>query len=183
MDQHDCLGAFGDGLFHGLRIDAPGIGVDIDEYKLCPGVLDRIGGGDPAEIGTQDFVPLFEAQAGRRKVKRQGAAMGRQGIFHPQVIGNGLFQFLDVHEKSLIPAVFNRIQHIVDFLLGNPGSGKTDFFIHGFILFPSEAIVHRPHPGRNLSWQNRNEGCSLPPHRGKKRFPARWPRRSCGAGS
>ena len=75
MDQHDCLGAFGDGLFHGLRINAPGIGVDIDEYKLCPGVLDRIGGGDPAEIGAQDFVSLFEAQAGRRKVERQGAAM------------------------------------------------------------------------------------------------------------
>ncbi len=124
------LGVDRDGGFDPLRIDAPGIRKNIDEYRYCPQVLDRCDGRDPVRVRHDHFVTGAYVQGRHAHVQRTRTAGGSDCIINTEMSLERILETHDVLVAFIAPAISGGVGGVLDFQFGNRRLGVENPLAH-----------------------------------------------------
>src|SRR3989344_1740041 len=65
-------------------------------------------------------------------MKSKSTTMRGNSVFYPQIFTECVFQLLGMIKIVFVETVFNAVDRIINFFLGNRRAGETDFFRVGF---------------------------------------------------
>lgn len=135
MNRHNGLGSRGDAGFHLSRVQAPGIGKNVDEHRLSPEVDDRSCRGHPVGVRHDHFVSWSYPKRMQAHVQRPGATARGKSMVNAEVLTKGLLKANDVVIAMLPPSIAGRIGGIGHLQIrdGRPGvrdSGELEV-VHG----------------------------------------------------
>src|SRR6185312_7920012 len=115
MRCDDRFGARSDGALDKVRIDAPGVGPDIDEDGRRAEVRDRRGRGDPVGVGEDDVVAVADAECGEAHMHGARATRCGQRVMRADMRLEGCLEAADVFVATLAPTKCGGVGRVTNF--------------------------------------------------------------------
>ena len=100
MDGKDGLGLGGDFLLYLGGIHIQGFGVDVDQYRCCPGVENRIDRCTKRHRCRDDLIPFANSSCKNCKMQCRGARIERHCVRNFFVGCQGFFKRLDLRSGT-----------------------------------------------------------------------------------
>ena len=109
-----------------VRIDAPGVGQDVDQHRARADVDHRRHRGDPGHVGDDHFIARPDPQ--RRQRQMQGRRRVRQadGVRDADVVGQHALEAGVEGVVVPVPGGARRLGRELGLALGDPGAGDRD---------------------------------------------------------
>ena len=121
MDGNDRLGLCRAGVLDRFQRHAPGLAVDIDDYRRGAAIEHRVDGRRESEIRHDHFIARTDPKSDKRQVQGDGAVRHGNAVPDPDEAAELLLEFLDVGAPARDPAGDEGVQQRAELMAGHVG--------------------------------------------------------------
>ena len=126
-----------DGCLDLLDSDIEIQGINVHEHRLCADLRNHLRRADPGEGNRDDFIARPDLQRAQGYFQTIRAAGHRDGVTTAHIIGEGVFQRLDLGSHNEAPVLKNTVDRFVDGGLEFEILGLEIDEIHGSVYHQS----------------------------------------------